>query len=135
MPGAAGNDQVIETVFIPEPGRGTLYASPRPGAISVPGRLGGAGFPTGMKWGFIPQNDGKPHYLVVNADEGEPGTIKDRYVMELRPHLLVEATPDTWVWTVEDHTAPELLPDFAERGETRHDVEFFKLGRFSRSRV
>ena len=39
---------------------------------------GGAGFPTGMKWGFIPQNDGKPHYLVVNADEGEPGTCKDR---------------------------------------------------------
>ncbi len=38
---------------------------------------GGAGFPTGMKWGFIPQNDGKPHYLVVNADEGEPGTCKD----------------------------------------------------------
>nr|MDT0664996.1 NADH-quinone oxidoreductase subunit F [Micromonospora sp. DSM 115978] len=35
---------------------------------------GGAGFPTGMKWGFIPQGDGKPHYLVINADEGEPGT-------------------------------------------------------------
>ncbi|MDF2706483.1 MAG: oxidoreductase (quinone) subunit, partial [Nonomuraea muscovyensis] len=35
---------------------------------------GGAGFPTGMKWGFIPQGDGKPHYLVVNADESEPGT-------------------------------------------------------------
>ena len=38
---------------------------------------GGAGFPTGMKWGFIPQGDGKPHYLVVNADESEPGTCKD----------------------------------------------------------
>ncbi|NUR51921.1 MAG: NADH-quinone oxidoreductase subunit F, partial [Hamadaea sp.] len=38
---------------------------------------GGAGFPTGLKWGFIPQNDGKPHYLVINADEGEPGTCKD----------------------------------------------------------
>src|SRR5690606_38539159 len=38
---------------------------------------GGAGFPTGMKWSFIPQNDGKPHYLVINADEGEPGTCKD----------------------------------------------------------
>ena len=38
---------------------------------------GGAGFPTGIKWGFIPQGDGKPHYLVVNADESEPGTCKD----------------------------------------------------------
>src|ERR671916_135228 len=38
---------------------------------------GGAGFPTGVKWGFIPQGDGKPHYLVVNADESEPGTCKD----------------------------------------------------------
>ncbi len=38
---------------------------------------GGAGFPTGMKWSFIPQGDGKPHYLVVNADESEPGTCKD----------------------------------------------------------
>ena len=39
---------------------------------------GGAGFPTGMKWGFIPQGDNKDHYLVVNADESEPGTCKDR---------------------------------------------------------
>jgi NADH-quinone oxidoreductase subunit F len=38
---------------------------------------GGAGFPTGMKWGFIPQGDNKDHYLVVNADESEPGTCKD----------------------------------------------------------
>jgi len=51
---------------------------------------GGAGFPTGMKWGFIPQNDGKPHYLVVNADEGEPGTCKDLPLMTHDPHALVE---------------------------------------------
>jgi NADH-quinone oxidoreductase subunit F len=51
---------------------------------------GGAGFPTGMKWGFIPQGDGKPHYLVVNADESEPGTCKDIPLMFATPHALVE---------------------------------------------
>jgi len=51
---------------------------------------GGAGFPTGVKWEAV-RNEQGPRYVVVNADEGEPGTIKDRYVMELRPHLLVEA--------------------------------------------
>jgi NADH-quinone oxidoreductase, F subunit len=51
---------------------------------------GGAGFPTGMKWGFIPQNDNKPHYLVVNADEGEPGTCKDLPLMTHDPHAVIE---------------------------------------------
>ena len=51
---------------------------------------GGAGFPTGLKWGFIPQNDGKPHYLVVNADEGEPGTCQDLPLMMADPHSLIE---------------------------------------------
>jgi NADH-quinone oxidoreductase subunit F len=51
---------------------------------------GGAGFPTGMKWGFIPQGDGKPHYLVVNADESEPGTCKDMPLLLANPHVLVE---------------------------------------------
>jgi NADH-quinone oxidoreductase subunit F len=51
---------------------------------------GGAGFPTGNKWGFIPQNDGKEHYLVVNADESEPGTCKDVPLMMANPHVLVE---------------------------------------------
>ena len=51
---------------------------------------GGAGFPTGLKWGFIPQGDGKPHYLVVNADEGEPGTCKDAPLMMTDPHSLIE---------------------------------------------
>ena len=53
---------------------------------------GGAGFPTGMKWGFIPQDDGKPHYLVVNADEGEPGTCKDLPLMMADPHSLIEGS-------------------------------------------
>ena len=53
---------------------------------------GGAGFPTGVKWGFIPQGDGKPHYLVVNADESEPGTCKDIPTMLATPHALVEGS-------------------------------------------
>ena len=52
--------------------------------------LGGAGFPTGMKWSFIPKSHTGPVYLVVNADEGEPGTFKDRYLLERDPHALVE---------------------------------------------
>ncbi|MBB4856355.1 NADH-quinone oxidoreductase subunit F [Mycobacteroides chelonae] len=51
---------------------------------------GGAGFPTGTKWSFIPQGDGRPHYLVVNADESEPGTCKDIPLMLATPHTLVE---------------------------------------------
>ncbi len=51
---------------------------------------GGAGFPTGMKWSFIAKPEGKPRYLVVNADESEPGTFKDRYLMEKIPHILIE---------------------------------------------
>jgi NADH-quinone oxidoreductase subunit F len=51
---------------------------------------GGAGFPAGMKWGFIPQGDNKPHYLVVNADESEPGTCKDTPLMFATPHMLIE---------------------------------------------
>lgn len=52
--------------------------------------LGGAGFPPGIKWSFVPQDTGKPVYLVVNADEGEPGTFKDKYIMRHVPHLLLE---------------------------------------------
>ncbi len=51
---------------------------------------GGAGFDCGTKWSFMPKESKKPHYLVVNADEGEPGTIKDRTIMERNPHLLIE---------------------------------------------
>lgn len=51
---------------------------------------GGAGFPTGMKWGFLAKPEGKPRYLVCNADESEPGTFKDRFLMTKIPHLLIE---------------------------------------------
>src|SRR5678809_198618 len=51
---------------------------------------GGAGFPTGMKWSFVPKDSPKPKYVVCNADESEPGTFKDRYLMERDPHLLIE---------------------------------------------
>jgi NADH-quinone oxidoreductase subunit F len=52
---------------------------------------GGAGFPTGLKWSFMPkQSDGRPSYLVVNADESEPGTCKDREILRYDPHRLLE---------------------------------------------
>ncbi|MGB7296207.1 MAG: NADH-quinone oxidoreductase subunit NuoF [Candidatus Aminicenantales bacterium] len=51
---------------------------------------GGAGFPAGVKWGFVPKDVPTPKYLCVNADEGEPGTFKDRYIMSRNPHLLLE---------------------------------------------
>lgn len=51
---------------------------------------GGAGFPTGLKWSFLAKPEGVPRYLVCNADESEPGTFKDRYLMEFLPHLLIE---------------------------------------------
>ena len=51
---------------------------------------GGAGFPAGMKWSFIAKPEGVPRHLVCNADESEPGTFKDRYLMEFLPHLLIE---------------------------------------------
>ena len=51
---------------------------------------GGAGFPTGLKWSFVPKNTGKPTYLLCNADESEPGTFKDREILENDPHQLIE---------------------------------------------
>src|SRR4029453_7197484 len=53
---------------------------------------GGAGFPTGMKWSFVPKNSPKPKCLVCNADESEPGKFKDRLLMEKDPHATVEGT-------------------------------------------
>jgi NADH-quinone oxidoreductase subunit F len=58
-------------------------------AANLRGR-GGAGFPAGAKWSFIKHDDGKPHYIVVNADESEPGTFKDRYILHQDPHQLIE---------------------------------------------
>ena len=51
---------------------------------------GGAGFPTGLKWSFMPKEKNKPHYIVINADESEPGTCKDREIMRNEPHKLIE---------------------------------------------
>jgi NADH-quinone oxidoreductase subunit F len=53
---------------------------------------GGAGFPCGVKWTLVDRKSGKPIYLIVNADESEPGTFKDRYIMHQDPHQLIEGT-------------------------------------------
>ncbi|HKY63750.1 MAG TPA: NADH-quinone oxidoreductase subunit NuoF [bacterium] len=65
---------------------------------------GGAGFPTGLKWSFVPQDNPKPKYLCVNADESEPGTFKDRFIMELDPHLLLEGII-VCCYAIRSHTA------------------------------
>jgi NADH:ubiquinone oxidoreductase subunit F (NADH-binding) len=76
------------TKAILEKGRDWIIAEAK--ASGLRGR-GGAGFPTGLKWSFMPkQTDGRPHYLVVNADESEPGTCKDREILRHDPHLLIE---------------------------------------------
>jgi NADH-quinone oxidoreductase subunit F len=59
-------------------------------AANVQGR-GGAAFPMGRKWQVVVYDDGQPHYLIANADEGEPGTFKDRWILENAPHLLLES--------------------------------------------
>ena len=70
-------------------------------ASNLRGR-GGAGFPTGVKWGFIRRDDGKPHYLVINGDESEPGTFKDRYILHEDPHQLLEGMMIT-AWALKIH--------------------------------
>ena len=78
---------------------------------------GGAGFPTGLKWSFMPtKSDGRPNYLVINADESEPGTCKDRDIMRHDPHLLVEGA---------------LLAAFAMRAHTSY---IYIRGEFIRER-
>jgi NADH-quinone oxidoreductase subunit F len=77
---------------------------------------GGAGFPTGLKWSFMPKNDPRPSYLVVNADESEPGTCKDREIMRHDPHLLIEGM---------------LLAGFAMRAHTSY---VYIRGEFIRER-
>ena len=59
-------------------------------ASGIQGR-GGAAFPMGRKWAVVHPNDGQSHYLCANADEGEPGTFKDRWILEYAPHLLLES--------------------------------------------
>lgn len=80
--GYAGVEKALKE-FTPEQLVETVKAS------GLRGR-GGAGFPVGMKWSFIDKKSGKPRHLLVNADESEPGTFKDRYLMEHIPHLLIE---------------------------------------------
>ncbi|MGD2246710.1 MAG: NADH-quinone oxidoreductase subunit NuoF [Candidatus Aminicenantes bacterium] len=75
---------------------------------------GGAGFPAGVKWGFVPRDVDKPRYLCVNADEGEPGTFKDKYIMSHNPHLLLEGIIIT-SYCVGIHTAFIYI-----RGEYEH---------------
>ncbi len=77
---------------------------------------GGAGFPTGLKWSFMPKNDSRPSYLVVNADESEPGSCKDREIMRHDPHLLIEGS---------------LLAGFAMRAHTAY---IYVRGEFIRER-
>ncbi len=72
-------------------------------ASGLKGR-GGAGFSTGMKWSFVPKNTGKPVYLCVNGDESEPGTFKDRQILELDPHQLLEGVGIT-CYAIGAHTA------------------------------
>ncbi|MEW5702306.1 MAG: NADH-quinone oxidoreductase subunit NuoF [Candidatus Zixiibacteriota bacterium] len=66
--------------------------------------LGGAGFPAGRKWSFLPKDSPKPRYLVVNGDEGEPGTCKDKYIMIHDPHLLLEGIIIA-CWAIRSHKA------------------------------
>jgi len=75
---------------------------------------GGAGFPTGVKWGFLPKDSPKPRYLCVNADEGEPGTFKDRQILEHNPHLLLEGILIS-SFAIRSHTAYIYI-----RGELVH---------------
>jgi NADH-quinone oxidoreductase subunit F len=65
---------------------------------------GGAGFPTGMKWGFVPKESPKPKYVVCNADESEPGTFKDRLLIERDPHAIIEGTIIS-AYAISSHTA------------------------------
>jgi len=81
--------------------------------------LGGAGFPTARKWSFIPKASPKPKYLVVNADEGEPGTFKDRYILERDPHALLEGMIIA-AFTIGSHKAYVYI-----RGEYFRSVQRF----------
>jgi NADH-quinone oxidoreductase subunit F len=83
---------------------------------SLRGR-GGAGFPTGMKWSFVPRNTGKPTYVVCNSDESEPGTCKDRLLMENDPHQLIEGMLIAG-WTIKSNKGYIFI-----RGEYRYLIE------------
>jgi NADH-quinone oxidoreductase subunit F len=81
---------------------------------------GGAGFPTGMKWGFIPKDNPRPKYLAVNADESEPGTFKDRYILENDPHMMLEGIAIA-AYAIDCHTAYIYI-----RGEFKKQAEILQ---------
>jgi NADH-quinone oxidoreductase subunit F len=102
----------VLTTYVKEPGSYTLdfyvqhggYQALRKAVTMAPEAIvdelkksglrgrGGAGFPTGMKWGFVPKDNPRPKYLLINADESEPGTFKDHVLLERNPHLLFEGS-------------------------------------------
>ena len=83
---------------------------------------GGAGFPTGVKWSFLPQGDTKPHFLVVNADESEPGACKDVPLMMASPHLLIEGAAGRLSRHAVDQQRDQARA--RERGENRQQQAF-----------
>ncbi len=88
-------------------------------AAELRGR-GGAGFPAGMKWGFLPPADGEPRYLAINADESEPGTFKDRLLIDFDPHLVIEGIAITMLACQLDTAY------FYIRGEYHHQRDVFE---------
>jgi NADH-quinone oxidoreductase subunit F len=87
LPGARARGAWSNTRKLIEKGHDWIVSEVK--ASGLRGR-GGAGFPTGLKWSFMPKNDPRPSYLAVNADESEPGSCKDREIMRHDPHLLIE---------------------------------------------
>jgi formate dehydrogenase len=102
---ARGGLELLRSPLPPDRIVGELKASGLTG-------YGGAGFPTGVKWEAV-LNEPGPRYVVVNADEGEPGTIKDRYVMELRPHLFLEGVLVAMAFAEADHGYIYLREEYA----------------------
>jgi NADH-quinone oxidoreductase subunit F len=82
---------------------------------------GGAGFPTGMKWSFVPRDSPKPKYIVCNADESEPGSFKDRYLMEYDPHALIEGM------IIAGHTLGSNTGYIYTRGEYRYLIDIMDV--------
>jgi NADH:ubiquinone oxidoreductase subunit F (NADH-binding)/NADH:ubiquinone oxidoreductase subunit E len=106
---ARGGLEVLRALPAPERIVAELKASGLTG-------FGGAGFPTGIKWEAVSREPG-PRYVVVNADEGEPGTIKDRYVLELRPHLFLEGTLVAMHFAEAEHGFIYLREEYATARE------------------
>ena len=96
---SSGGYRSLKTVFGMTPGDVIEHVK----KSGLRGR-GGAGFSTGMKWSFVPKDIDKPKYLCVNADEGEPGTFKDRKILQLDPHMMIEGVI-TCCYAVGIHTA------------------------------